>query len=54
MHYPTAHTQSLAFHLSADLLNIRKEDVDTNVDEIEIDNPISYLVEAANFRKRDT
>lgn len=37
MHYPTGQTQSFAFHLSADLLNIRKEDVDANLDEIEMD-----------------
>jgi hypothetical protein len=37
MHYPTGQTQSFAFHLSADLLNIRKEDVDNHLDDIEMD-----------------
>jgi hypothetical protein len=37
MHYPTAQTQSFAFHLSADLLNIKKDQLDANLDEIEMD-----------------
>jgi hypothetical protein len=37
MHYATGQTQSFAFHLSADLLNIGKDDVDKNLDDIEMD-----------------
>jgi hypothetical protein len=37
MHYPTGQTQSFAFHLSADLLNIRKDEVDNHLDDIEMD-----------------
>jgi hypothetical protein len=37
MHYPTSQTQSFAFHLSADLLNIRKDEVDHHLDDIEMD-----------------
>lgn len=37
MHYSTSQTQSFAFHLSADLLNIRKDDVDIHLDDIEMD-----------------
>lgn len=37
MHYQTGQTQSFAFHLSADLLNINKDQVDGNLDIIEAD-----------------
>ncbi len=37
MHYATSQTQSFAFHLSADLLNISKDAVDGNLDKIEAD-----------------
>src|SRR2546429_310946 len=37
MHYATSQTQSFAFHLSADLLNISKDAVDANLDKIEAD-----------------
>jgi hypothetical protein len=37
MHYATGQMQSFAFHLSADLLNIAKDQVDANLDKIEAD-----------------
>jgi hypothetical protein len=37
MHYATGQTQSFAYHLSADLLNITKAKVDDHLDEIEHD-----------------
>lgn len=37
MHYSTGQTQSFAYHLSADLLNIAKDAVDSHLDEIERD-----------------
>lgn len=37
MHYATAQARSFAFHLSADLLNIAKADIDNNLDRIEAD-----------------
>jgi hypothetical protein len=37
MHYPTGQTQSFAYHLSADLLNIAKSSVEDHLDEIEHD-----------------
>jgi hypothetical protein len=37
MHYLTSQTQSFAFHLSADLLNVSKADVHLNLDNIEKD-----------------
>jgi hypothetical protein len=50
MHYPTGQTQSFAFHLSADLLNIRKDDVDANLDEIEM-NLLSRFYKFARDRR---
>lgn len=37
MHCSTQQTQSFAFHLSADLLNIGKDELDKHLDEIEMD-----------------
>lgn len=37
MHYQTGQTQSFAYHLSADLLNIPKDQVEAHLDEIEHD-----------------
>jgi hypothetical protein len=37
MHYPTGQRQSFSYHLSADLLNIPKDQVDAHLDEIEHD-----------------
>jgi hypothetical protein len=51
MHYSTSQTQSFAFHLSADLLNIRKGEVDNHLDDIEMDL-LSRLRRTSTTQKR--
>lgn len=43
MHFATKQTQSFAFHLSADLLNIPKDEIDANLDEIEHDLLVRFF-----------